>query len=119
MQSIGRQSLARVGADESGTACYQDRLHLVSWVSFNLPLSCPLFVRIKVTSTAPSSPRMVPSRRRLAQLSETFFEVPVSSKTDCGCQCQNTGSTICLRNAQGVSKPPSAIFFRGHASRAR
>ena len=30
MQSIGRQCLARVGADESGTACYQDRLLLLA-----------------------------------------------------------------------------------------
>ena len=29
IQSVGRQSLARVGADESSTACYEDRLHFV------------------------------------------------------------------------------------------
>ena len=26
--------------------------------------------------------------------------------------CPNTASTICLRSRYGVSKPPSAIFFR-------
>jgi hypothetical protein len=28
-QSVGRQSLARVGADEASAASYQDRLHIV------------------------------------------------------------------------------------------
>src|SRR5262245_31472819 len=39
MQSVGRQSLARVRANESGTASHQDRLHFLPSRSLGVPVN--------------------------------------------------------------------------------